>query len=93
MRGRGASPTSQSRAHTPGSLAGGRSSPGIAARAKNTKAAGSPDNAKHTRHPTCGARKHPTAEALKQAQEHVAAQAKWSHPYYWAAWQLWGLPD
>jgi len=18
---------------------------------------------------------------------------KWSHPYYWAAWQLWGLPD
>ena len=17
----------------------------------------------------------------------------WEHPYYWAAWQLWGLPD
>jgi len=20
-------------------------------------------------------------------------RTKWSHPYYWAAWQLWGLPD
>jgi CHAT domain-containing protein/Tfp pilus assembly protein PilF len=35
----------------------------------------------------------PTAEALKQAQEFVKAQEKWKHPYYWAAWVLWGLPD
>ena len=34
-----------------------------------------------------------TATALKQAQEFVAAHDKWKHPYYWAAWQLWGLPD
>lgn len=34
-----------------------------------------------------------SAEALRQAQRHVAAQPKWSHPYYWAAWILWGLPD
>ncbi len=33
------------------------------------------------------------ARALKEAQEHVAAQEKWSHPKYWAAWQLWGLPE
>jgi CHAT domain-containing protein len=34
-----------------------------------------------------------TAEALRQAQEFVRAQEKWKHPYYWAAWVLWGLPD
>ena len=34
-----------------------------------------------------------TASALKQAQAHVSAQPKWKHPRYWAAWQLWGLPD
>jgi CHAT domain-containing protein/Tfp pilus assembly protein PilF len=33
------------------------------------------------------------ARALKEAQEHVAAQERWSHPKYWAAWQLWGLPE
>ncbi|MCK6458562.1 MAG: CHAT domain-containing protein, partial [Planctomycetes bacterium] len=32
------------------------------------------------------------AAALKAAQEHVRAQEKWRHPYYWAAWQLWGAP-
>ena len=32
------------------------------------------------------------AEALKQAQAHIRAQKKWKHPYYWAAWVLWGLP-
>ena len=32
------------------------------------------------------------ASALRQAQQHVAAQPKWKHPCYWAAWQLWGLP-
>ncbi len=33
------------------------------------------------------------AEALREAQSHVKAQKKWSHPYYWAAWVLWGLPN
>jgi CHAT domain-containing protein len=32
------------------------------------------------------------AEALRRAQEHVRGQARWQHPYYWAAWVLWGLP-
>ncbi len=32
------------------------------------------------------------AAALKQAQEHIKAQTQWKHPYYWAAWVLWGLP-
>jgi CHAT domain-containing protein len=34
-----------------------------------------------------------TATALKKAQEYVASHDKWKHPYYWAAWQLWGLPE
>ena len=36
-----------------------------------------------------------TATALKKAQEFVRSHKnkKWEHPYYWAAWQLWGLPD
>ena len=34
-----------------------------------------------------------TAEALAGAQAHVREQKKWEHPYYWAAWVLWGLPD
>ncbi len=33
-----------------------------------------------------------TATALKKAQEFVRSHKKWEHPYYWAAWQLWGLP-
>ena len=33
------------------------------------------------------------ATALRQAQEHVRSQEKWKHPYYWAAWVLWGLPN
>lgn len=33
------------------------------------------------------------AEALRGAQDHVKAKKKWQHPYYWAAWVLWGLPD
>jgi CHAT domain-containing protein len=33
------------------------------------------------------------AEALRKSQQHVRSQAKWSHPYYWAAWVLWGLPN
>ncbi len=35
----------------------------------------------------------PAAEALRRAQEHVRGQSRWAHPYYWAAWVLWGLPD
>jgi len=42
--------------------------------------------------PTDGKPGLPTAEALKQAQEFVKSQEKWKHPYYWAAWVLWGLP-
>ena len=35
----------------------------------------------------------PTAEALKRAQEFVKSQERWKHPYYWAAWVLWGVPE
>jgi tetratricopeptide (TPR) repeat protein len=35
----------------------------------------------------------PTAEALKAAQAFVRSQEKWAHPFYWAAWVLWGLPE
>ena len=35
----------------------------------------------------------PTAEALRQAQAFVRSHDKWKHPYYWAAWVLWGLPQ
>jgi len=34
-----------------------------------------------------------TAEALRRAQAKVASTEGWEHPRYWAAWQLWGLPD
>jgi tetratricopeptide (TPR) repeat protein len=34
-----------------------------------------------------------TAAALRAAQEHVRAQERWKHPYFWAAWVLWGLAD
>ena len=35
------------------------------------------------------------AAALKKAQAFVRdhENGKWKHPYYWAAWVLWGLPD
>ena len=33
------------------------------------------------------------APALKQAQAFVRSREEWEHPYYWAAWVLWGLPD
>ena len=32
------------------------------------------------------------AAALKAAQAFVRGHEKWRHPYYWAAWVLWGLP-
>ena len=35
----------------------------------------------------------PTAEALRRAQAFVRSQEKWRHPYFWAAWVLWGLPE
>lgn len=34
----------------------------------------------------------PACEALRQAQAFVRSHEKWEHPYYWAAWVLWGLP-
>ena len=33
------------------------------------------------------------AAALKRAQAFVKSHEKWKHPYYWAAWVLWGLPS
>jgi CHAT domain-containing protein len=33
----------------------------------------------------------PLVRALADAQDHVRAQPKWSHPQFWAAWVLWGL--
>ncbi|MDA1195382.1 MAG: CHAT domain-containing protein [Planctomycetota bacterium] len=33
------------------------------------------------------------AAALRAAQDHVRAQPQWKHPYYWAGWVVWGLPD
>jgi CHAT domain-containing protein len=33
------------------------------------------------------------AAALKEAQAFIRGQDKWKHPYYWAAWVLWGLPN
>jgi len=35
----------------------------------------------------------PAATALKRSQVFVRSHEKWEHPYYWAAWVLWGLPD
>jgi len=32
------------------------------------------------------------AGALRQAQAYVRSHEKWSHPFYWAAWVLWGTP-
>lgn len=31
------------------------------------------------------------AESLRLAQAHVRSQAQWAHPFYWAAWVIWGL--
>lgn len=33
------------------------------------------------------------ATALRKAQEFVASQEQWKDPKFWAAWQLWGLPE
>ena len=31
------------------------------------------------------------AAALKEAQAALRADKRWSDPYYWGAWALWGL--
>ena len=43
--------------------------------------------------PGDGKKGHGEPAALRKAQEFVRSQEKWKHPYYWAAWVLWGLPD
>jgi len=43
--------------------------------------------------PTDGKAGLPAAEALRKAQGFVKSQEKWKHPYFWAAWVLWGLPE
>ena len=35
----------------------------------------------------------PCATALKEAQGFVASHEAWRDPRFWAAWQLWGLPE
>lgn len=40
-----------------------------------------------------GAKRMGAATALRKAQDYVRAKSKWKHPYYWAGWVLWGLPD
>jgi tetratricopeptide (TPR) repeat protein len=37
--------------------------------------------------------KRSAASALRQAQSDVRAERRWEDPVFWAAWQLWGLPD
>ena len=39
-----------------------------------------------------GARPMGVSEALQKAQAHVRSQERWTHPFYWAAWVVWGLP-
>ncbi|MBL9088239.1 MAG: CHAT domain-containing protein, partial [Planctomycetia bacterium] len=43
--------------------------------------------------PSSGVAPVPAAEALRQAQAFVRAQPRWRHPFYWAAWVLWGPPS
>ena len=33
------------------------------------------------------------AAGLRRAQLHVRSQEQWKHPYYWAAWVLWGVGE
>jgi CHAT domain-containing protein/tetratricopeptide (TPR) repeat protein len=35
----------------------------------------------------------PAYLALHKAQKQVRAKPEWAHPWYWAAWSLWGLPS
>jgi CHAT domain-containing protein len=41
-------------------------------------------------HDTLAGGKVPVSTALRRAQAQIRAQAKWKHPYYWAAWVRWG---
>jgi len=46
--------------------------------------------------PKGGSRGLPTATALRMAMEFVRDNPDhpdWRDPKYWAAWQLWGLPE
>lgn len=43
-------------------------------------------------HPRDGSPSVPPAAALRAAQEHVRSIPRWRHPFFWAAWVLWGLP-
>lgn len=43
--------------------------------------------------PGDGSKGLPAATALARAQEQVRNLPNWKNPRYWAAWQLWGLPD
>ena len=43
--------------------------------------------------PKDGAERMDAATALREAQAVVRKNPKWKHPYYWAAWVLWGLPE
>jgi CHAT domain-containing protein len=40
--------------------------------------------------PRDGAKGTTAAEALRRAQQYVRSHKRWSHPYYWAPWILWG---
>ncbi len=33
------------------------------------------------------------SKALRSAQNELRRQARWSDPFFWAGWQLWGVPD
>jgi CHAT domain-containing protein len=35
----------------------------------------------------------PVARALREAQDAVKKDPRWEHPWFWAAWVLWGLPE
>ena len=43
--------------------------------------------------PKDGSRGLRASAALKKAQEDVKKDKRWAHPYYWAAWVLWGIPE
>ena len=43
--------------------------------------------------PKDGSRGLGAAAALKEAQVFVRGHDQWKHPYFWAAWVLWGLPS
>ena len=35
----------------------------------------------------------PIETALRKAQAHVRSKKKWEHPFFWAGWVLWGVPE